>query len=258
MALLHCNFQSHVLQLAVSMDVILPQNPHDEKTGLPLPYVGKHPVLYLLHGLSDDHTIWQRRTSIERYVEGRDLAVVMPAVDRSWYTDMEHGNRYWTYISEELPMIVRGMFPISDKREDTYVAGLSMGGYGAFKLALSHPERFAAAASFSGALDMATRMEDRDEDWQAELYRVFGKPEAMPGSPKDLFALAQQVALAGNSPMLYQWCGVEDFLYEMNGRFREHALALGLNLTYAEGPGGHTWDRWDIQIARFLDMLPLK
>lgn len=93
----------------------------------------KHPTLYLLHGLSDDHTIWLRRTSIERYVASMGLAVVMPAVHRSFYTDMDKGYRYWTFISEELPALARSFFPLSDKREDNFAAGLSMGGYGAFK-----------------------------------------------------------------------------------------------------------------------------
>ncbi len=144
MALIQCDFFSETLQLSTSMNVILPQ-----------PARARYPVLYLLHGLSDDHTTWLRRTSIERYVDPLGLAVVMPAVHRSFYSDMAHGNRYWTFVSRELPALARGFFPISSSRADTFVAGLSMGGYGAFKLALSFPQRFAAAASLSGALDQA-------------------------------------------------------------------------------------------------------
>ena len=111
MALIHCDFFSHVLGLCCSMDVILPQRPvAGEATPEPFP------TLYLLHGLSDDHTIWQRRTSIERYVADLRLAVVMPAVGRSFYTDMAHGLRYWTFVSEELPAICRGLFPLSARR----------------------------------------------------------------------------------------------------------------------------------------------
>jgi len=139
MALLHCNFYSQVLRVAASMDVILP-----ERACLAGARV---PVLYLLHGLSDDHTIWQRRTSIERYAEARQIAVVMPAVGRSFYTDMAAGPAYWTYVSEEIPALASALFPLSDQRRDCCVAGLSMGGYGALKLGLRCPGRFAAAAT---------------------------------------------------------------------------------------------------------------
>ena len=100
------------------------------------------PVLYLLHGLSDDHTAWSRRTSVERYAESAGIAVVMPEVQRSFYTDMVYGLRYFTYIAEELPALCRRLFPLSERREDTFIAGNSMGGYGALKAALRFPERF--------------------------------------------------------------------------------------------------------------------
>ena len=114
------------------------------------------PTLYLLHGMSDDHTAWQRFTAIERHVSHLNLAVVMPTTHLGWYTDMEYGNRYWTYLTQQLPGICRSFFHgMSDKREDTFIAGLSMGGYGAFKAALGAPETFCAGASLSGALDIA-------------------------------------------------------------------------------------------------------
>jgi len=130
MALIHCDFFSEALGLSTSMCVILPE-PARGQIGMPgseRQPSGPHPVLWLLHGLSDDHTIWQRRTSIERYVAERGLAVVMPAVARSFYTDMAHGLPYWTFISEELPAAARSFFPLSPAREDNFVAGLSMGG----------------------------------------------------------------------------------------------------------------------------------
>jgi S-formylglutathione hydrolase FrmB len=254
MALFHCNFFSAVLRLSASIDVILPQ---------PQPGVrreGKLPVLWLLHGLSDDHTIWQRRTSLERYVEQMNLAVVMPAVDRSFYTDMAQGNRYWTYISQELPSLARSFFPLSARREDNFVAGLSMGGYGAFKLALSHPTRYAAAASLSGALHNFAEDAAASEDpaWVAELQRVFGDLTKFTGGPNDVYALATRVAKGKTpAPQLFQCCGTEDFLYEGNLRFKAHAEALGLPLTYEEGPGEHVWSYWDAMIQRVLAWLPL-
>lgn len=258
MALLHCNFWSEVLQLSCSMDVILPE-PKRSPDGEVLTEPRLYPTLYLLHGLSDDHTIWQRRTSIERYVADMGLAVVMPAVDRSFYTDMAAGNRYWTFISAELPELARALFPLSPARKDNFVAGLSMGGYGAFKLALSCPDCFAAAASLSGAVYMAELRRIPDPTLRAEFKRIFGNLRQLPGSRHDLCYLAEQVAASKwrKQLALFQWCGTEDFLYHDNLLFRDHALALGLNLTYSEGPGGHTWDMWDAQIQRVLAWLPL-
>jgi S-formylglutathione hydrolase FrmB len=258
MALLHCNFYSHVLDLNCSMDVILP-DPVRKLDGTLVERTQPSQVLYLLHGLSDDNTIWQRRTSIERYMETYDLAVVMPAVDRSFYTDMAQGNRYWTFISEELPELVQEYFQLSTAREDTFAAGLSMGGYGAFKLALSHPDRFGAAASLSGAVDMAHTADREEPEWVAEKTRIFGPLDKMPGSEMDLLHLAVKLAESAYKDMpLFAWCGTEDFLYEQNLNFRKHANELNLNFTYEEGPGDHMWKYWDDQIQNVLAWLPLR
>ena len=138
-------------------------------------------------------------------MEGLDLAVVMPAVHRSFYTDMAAGNHYWTFISEEVPAVARSFFPLSAARADNYVAGLSMGGYGAFKLALTRPERFAAAASLSGALDIAriARHPDPRRLSPREVKSIFGGSEKVAGSRHDLFHLAKRVsAQRGPRPRL--------------------------------------------------------
>jgi S-formylglutathione hydrolase FrmB len=250
--LLHVHFFSSALGVQSACDVILPQ-----------PAPGERPprrgwaCLWLLHGLSDDHSIWQRRTSIERYVDGRGLAVVMPAVNRSFYADMKHGGRYWTFVSEELPALCRAWFPLSAARADNFVAGLSMGGYGAFKLALRCPDRYAAAASLSGALDMAAI--GNREDLAADARAVFGDPRRVAGSGDDLLFLARKLARSrGPKPRLYQCCGTEDFLYPSNVKFRSLAEKLRLPLTYEDGPGAHTWDYWDRQIQRVLEWLPVR
>lgn len=252
MALIHCDFYSEILNLSCSMVVVLPQRPLPTIHTTPSP---KFPTLYLLHGLSDDHTVWPRRTSIERYAEEKGLAVVMPAVNRSFYTDMVAGPRYWSYISEEVPARARDLFPLSREREDNFVAGLSMGGYGAFKLALRHPERFTAAASLSGALDMANV---HDPVLEPELRLIFGDLDTIAGSDNDLFHLAAQVAQSpGPKPKLFQWCGTEDFLYGFNVKFRDFVQTLPFDYTYSEGPGDHTWSSWDTQIQNVLNWLPL-
>ena len=253
MALLSWNFHSHTLGISASANVILPQTAVEKGKKLP--------VLYLLHGLSDDHTNWQRRTSIERYADPLGLAVVIPAVNRSFYANMAHGPRYWDFISEELPQLARSFFPLSDKRADTFVAGLSMGGYGAFKVALSHPDRYAAAASLSGAVDMARRISNLDQidpNWRAEMEDIFGPLESISGSGNDLFHLIDRLSKRKRRPMLYQWCGTEDFLFEHNERFYKHAKKRDVHVAYSKGSGGHTWDKWDEQIEKVLAWLPIK
>lgn len=258
MALMQCSFFSDTLGVCCSMNVILPQNTRNQigMTGR-AGTQRKHPVLYLLHGMSDDHSIWLRRTSIERYVSDLGLAVVMPAVNRSYYTDMAHGARYWTFISQELPVIAESFFPLSSRREDTFAAGLSMGGYGAFKLALARPEKFAAAASLSGALDPEALAEQLSER-RREHLDTFGT-KSMRRTGDDLYHLARKLAKSGGpKPRLYQCCGQQDFLYPDNVKFRDAARKLKLDLTYEEGPGSHEWGYWDTSIQRVLSWFNLR
>ena len=244
MALFQAHFGSSILGLQCSANVLLPDRRKDPARPLP--------CLWLLHGLSDDHTTWLRQTSIERYVASRQLAVVMPAVDRSFYADMQHGLKYWSYISEELPDLMRQYFPLSSRREDNFAAGLSMGGYGAFKLALNHPERYAAAASLSGVMDFN------------RLWAEPGRKETMTpisskspkGTSSDLLHAATVLTRSRKPrPRLFQWCGTEDFLYQDNLRFRDHARKIKLHVDYSESPGSHAWDKWDEQIQNVLKWL---
>lgn len=257
MILTEANFFSETLGMHATLGVILPQRALVDAQSKRKP---KYRTLTLLHGHSDDHTAWQRWTSIERYVEGLNLAVVMPSAHLSFYTDMVYGGNYWQFISEEVPAVTRDMFPLSAARADNFVAGLSMGGYGAFKLALTHPERYSAAASLSGAVDIREVVKPNDEPesdaWMAEMHHVFGDLGKVPGSENDLFTLAEKVAKDKVKPKLYQCCGTEDFLYADNLRFRDFVQKLPLDLTYAEGPGEHNWAYWDSMIQKVLAWLP--
>ncbi len=271
MILNEVNFFSESLGMRTTLSVILPQPKLADELSSPTPRSANkisqskrkppYRTLFLLHGYSDDHTAWQRWTSIERYVEGMNLAVVMPGVHLSFYSDMAHGGKYWQYISEEVPAVVRELFSLSSERADNFVAGLSMGGYGAFKLALTYPERYAAAASLSGAVDIREEVrahgEPDEEIWLANMRNVFGDLRKVRGSQHDLFKLAEKVARGtGARPRLYQCCGTEDFLHADNLRFRNHLRTLGLDLTYEEGPGEHNWAFWDMMIQDVLAWLP--
>jgi S-formylglutathione hydrolase FrmB len=256
MILNQIHFFSDTLGMLSSMVVLLPRRTLSEMKSKRAP---NFRTLYLLHGHSDDHTAWQRYTSIERYAESLNLAVVMPAVHLSFYNDMAHGLKYWQFISEEVPAVVRDLFSLSAARRDNYVAGLSMGGYGAFKLALTYPERFAAAASLSGALDIREVVDPTgrhsDKAWLEEMRTVFGDLSKVPGSKHDLLTLAKKAARAPVKPRLYVCCGTEDELYPDNVRFRDAVRKMPFDLTYEEGPGEHNWAYWDMMIQRVLEWM---
>ena len=255
MALLRCDVFSDALGLSTSMTAILPQ-PTTTQIGMTGGGAAEPPpVLYLLHGLSDDDTIWLRRTSIERYAAPLGLAVVMPQVHRSFYTDEAYGLRYWTFVSQELPELVGRFFRVSQARADTFVAGLSMGGYGALKLALRQPARFAAAASLSGALDLAGLARSTREEDPMIWRRVFGERRVQ-GSDDDLFALVAR-ADPGALPALHVSCGTEDPLIASNRAFVQACRARGVALSSTFGSGEHEWGHWDARIQDVLAWLPL-
>ena len=253
MAFLEMSFKSDVLDLESHMHVLLPEKRAD------LPQIrlsgedGKCPVLFLLHGLSDGCSAWTRYTAIERYVRQYEIAVVMPEVHRSFYSDMRHGGKYWTFISQELMEKCYEFFPqISRRREDHYAAGLSMGGYGAMKLALRAPEAFCFAGSLSGAVDIPAEFETLREN-DPLMSDIFGTPDLARDSDDDLFALAQRLKDSGQPlPKLFMWCGTEDFLYAFNTRFRDHLRKLGYDLNYSESTGCHLWNYWDREIQNVL------
>ncbi len=240
MALLTCNHKSEKLGKAVALTIIVPDNPKKEKLR----------VLYLLHGLSDDCSAWTRYTSIERYMrQNGDTVVVMPDGQKSFYSDMVYGDKYYSYITEELPEYLKTIFNISGKREDTYIAGLSMGGYGAFKIALSKPQNYAAAASFSGVLDVVPHMKEAGE-WSELGTAIMGQNANPEKSGANLFYLLENGV--SPKPRLLQMCGTEDFLYEDNKKFKNEIEKLDFEYEYEEFPGEHNWDFWDKCIRKAI------
>ena len=225
---------------------------------LPEAATGPFPVLYLLHGLSDDHTIWLRRTALERYLADLPLAVVMPDGGRGFYCDAVAGYAFETALAVELVDRIDRTFPTQAEREGRFVAGLSMGGYGAMKFVLSHPDRFSAGVSHSGALAFGHSYgSDQDDAFGREFGRVLGTDYA--GGPNDLFALAEKRHAEGTLPRLRIDCGVDDFLIESNRAFTTHLTEKGIPHEYAEHPGAHTWTYWDRHIQdslRFFGFTP--
>ena len=251
MAFIQMNFFSGVLGMGVPVNVILPEKIRNTADNTVK-------TLYLLHGLTDDHTAWMRQTSIERYANEYGIAVVMPEVHRSWYTDTADNARYLSYVAEELPRACRGFFRgLSDKREDNMIAGLSMGGYGAMKIALRYPDTFGGCAALSGALDIADLARRFDlGEWRGIFGFDLDSAAQLKGSRHDVFHIVRSHSESGGAfPRLYLWCGEQDRLIECNGRMHELLDSLGVEHIYEHSEGNHSWKWWDLHIQDALRYL---
>lgn len=266
MALVEMTFRSEALNSDQTVTVFLPE-PKDLKLAeRGKPYTENLPVLYLLHGHTDNHTAWLRRSNMEAYLHHSELNMicVCPGMQNFWYTDMVNGWAYFTYMTVELPNFIQTVFRASDKREDRFIAGLSMGGYGALQIALKHPERYAAAASFSGGLDVAHMSVGQSADavTPMEMKAVFGteNPNELIGSSFDLYHTVDEIVDSGKPmPKLYVSCGTADELYGVHLDFCKYLKDKGVPFTQYEKEGlAHEWDFWDSEGRRLIDWLPVQ
>lgn len=217
-------------------------------------------VLYLLHGYSDAHDTFVRNSSLERYLAGSNVMAVMPDGACSFYTDMACGGDYWTYISRELPDKIGKWFHVDSSRENSCVGGISMGGYGAAKLALHRPERFSKAFLFSPVTDMVKLFKEgfnRELDptvptlEDLHLREIFGSLP-VEGGPGDLYHLLSKRAAQGcKLPEFHIYTGTEDFIYEETCRFARTLERQGCLGELVTSPGLHRWSTWD----PFLEMM---
>ena len=263
-----CHYFSLVLGRNVEINVVVPTPEGNEQITargkeLRYDYEKGLPVVYLLHGAYGDNSSWMRFSSIERYAQAHNCIAVMAGVENSFYQDMDHGSQYLTYMTEELPAYITRIFPASKRREDTCIAGFSMGGYGAWYLALTRPDLYAKTASMSGALDIAALYASARKGEVDSPFRwrdCFGDSlDALAGSDRDLFFLLEKQKKAGCLPELYQSCGDQDFLFALNQDVHRRVGEMGIGCEYHEVPGHmHNWDFWDQDIRRILDwMFPL-
>lgn len=264
MALIQVNFFSNTLARTVPMNVVLPvdvMKAPAKSTEEGTPYK----TLYLLHGVFGNYTDWVSRSNIQAWAEERNLAVVMPSGDNMFYVDIPGVHNYYgEFIGRELVEITRKMFHLSTKREDTFIAGLSMGGYGAIRNGLKYHETFGYIAGLSSALIIDSLDQRTDDDTNFLASRsyaegCFGDLSKIAESDKNPKWLAKKlVEEKVEIPNIYLACGEEDFLLEANRDFRDYLQDLGIDFTYEEGPGGHDWDFWNRYIYKVLEWLPLE
>jgi len=243
MAHIRCDFRANALEMNTSMTVVLPE-------GVELSTV---PVLYVFHGLEDNCTGWARYTSIERYARAYNAAVIIPEVQRSYYTDMDCGMKYFTFIHDELPQTCHRLFGLSLKKEQNYVMGLSMGGYGALKCMLQTPERYAGCAAFSAVTDLPDWIENAAAGRKKEWISIFG-PEMKVPEDSELFSLLEKRD-GSELPKVYMACGEGDALYPMNERFAGKLQEKAEPFRFEHWEGIHNWDFWDPASKKAVDFL---
>ncbi len=264
MAYLQMSILSQSLMRTVPVNVILPVDKL-ASPGMPEREDKPYKTLYLLHGVFGSHVDWVNGTNIQRWAEDNNLAVVMPAGENMFYVDQKASHNYYgEYIGKELVELTRKMFPLSKRREDTYIAGLSMGGYGALRNGLKYHETFGCIAGLSVAA-VIDEIEKRTDDvpffLQSRAYAesIFGDLDKVAKSDKNPKWLAQKLAEEkAELPRIYIACGMEDSLREKNQDLQEYLKGLGFDVTYEEGPGAHEWDFWNRYIKKVLDWLPLE
>jgi S-formylglutathione hydrolase FrmB len=261
MALINMEINSECLTRGTAFHVILPENGEGRKNK-----DGKYPVLWLLHGATDDYTMWQRYSSIERYIRKAGIAAVLPNVDNSFYTNIDAG-RYFDFVTDELPKLCQKLFPISADPKDNFVAGMSMGGYGTMKIGFTYPERYAALGIFSSAsfIDLGIEMLPGGIrvplNYVRELVFNTVDLDKAHGTEHDLMLLAKQASESGKPlPKIFAVCGTADGTIKTEKKNIKYLQELDnpYDCLFMESCGFHDFDFWDQWLPVFLQWLPIQ
>lgn len=239
MALIEINFSSESLERHTNVYIIKPDKIDNKNLK----------VLYLLHGYNGDYTNWVRFSNIEKYVSTHNLLVVMPSGYNGFYIDQPGYEQFFTYLTKELPKVIYNTFNFQPERNNTFIAGLSMGGYGAIKAGLSCPELYSKAVGLSSVISLKDLLDKSVGQRKMKLAKYLGdniKQE------DDLYYLSIQTL---NKVELYLVCGTEDFLYNDNNQFHNHLKKINYRHQYVTLPGNHSWQFWDQEIAKALKWL---
>lgn len=257
MAVMNVNYVSKYLKRYVEFKVILPIE--DTKlNGIEPEKPVKYKTIYLLNGFSGDSYSWLYGSRIFKLARDRNLAVVMPAGENSFYADQVNGNLFGKYVGEELVEITRKMFPLSDRREDTFIGGLSMGGYGSLLIGCRFSDTFGGIISLSGPVflpdtPMEKQLIGKLPVPRGFLENIFGDLNTMMDSANNPMTMVLKAYREGKLPRIYMACGTEDYVYDNVCAQRKLFEEEGIQFTYEEGPGEHEWDFWDKYIEKAID-----
>lgn len=264
MAYIQMNVMSESLMRTVNVDVILPVD-KIHFPGMPVREEKPFKTLYLLHGIFGSQVDWINGTKLQRWAEEKDLAVVMPAGENMFYVDQPKAHNYYgEFIGKELVELTRKMFPLSTRREDTFIGGLSMGGYGALRNGLKYSDTFGYLVGLSVA-NMIDGIDQRTDDvdlfFESRSYAevVFGDLSKVEGSDLDIKYLARKMKeKKAEKPKIYLACGTDDRALDGNRSLHECFAANGFDVVFDEDPGNHEWDFWNDHIKKAIDWLPLE
>lgn len=237
--IINIEFLSTVLNSRKHLNIIMPEF-SDMQEG------EKLPLIYCLHGLTGNCNDWLYSGGAKDIFKDYKFIAVFPSADNSFYSNIKYGQKYFDYIAYEVPNYIEKFFPADTTKR--YIAGLSMGGYGALKIAFRNPERFVAAAAFSGVLDIEDACNRLNNDEVlAALIACFGK-ELKVLDEDNLFKLAKRKDI---KMPIYISCGTEDFLYHENVNFVKSNPQL--NIRFITEPGEHEWRLWHKNLAKFME-----
>ena len=248
-ALMHINFYSKVLGKHHYFNIILPEavSHYDTESQNKL-----LPTLMILHGLSSDYNSYLRFTSIERYANDYGIAIILPDGDNSFYANMKYGHSYADHILE-VWNYAHSIFPLSLNRHDNFLAGHSMGGFGAIKTSFEHPELFSKACFMSAATNPEKLLNYEWQDFQ--MANIIGDVSTTRDTELDITTIIEKGILSNNLPDLYIMCGKEDELHSDNLEFVEILRSNGVKLKFEDGPGKHDYAYWDQGIKKALEWM---
>lgn len=256
MAVLNVSYMSYCLKRYVNFKVILPIEDTKTMSSNPADKPEKYKTLYLLHGYSGNSGDWLYGSRIFKIARDRNLAVVMPDGENSFYIDnRETGELYGTYVGEELIKITRKMFPLSEKREDTFLGGLSMGGFGSLLTGSRFAEQYSGIIILSGAFLLDEMKQHKSYPFEARqaLEHLLLNADGSCDKEKDPYIMANEALQKGMLPPIYMACGTEDELYKYSVQMRDALTDVGADVTWDEGQGAHEWTFWDCYIEKAID-----
>lgn len=262
MALIQADFYSLTLSKITNFNIVLPNDIFPDMVAENENYHREMKTLYLLHGYSGNSKDWLFGSQIQELAVKYNLAVVMPSGDNSFYLDAKGtGRAYCQYIGKELIEYIRKTFGLSEKKENTYIGGNSMGGFGAIHTGLTFPNTFERIISLSSAL-IIPNIKNMQEDYKDEIAdfyyytSIFGDLKKIEQSINNPEYLIRKLKEQGERiPPIYMTCGTEDFLLEPNRSFHKFLCNEGIDVQYKESPGMHDWTYWNQHLEASIQWL---
>lgn len=254
MALFNCNFFSKTLGYDTNVNVILPDiNYFDYSNNKKLK------VLYFLHGRGDNGTSLSRYLPLERFSRKYQIAIILPSAEDSYYTNSIYHKNYFDFISQELQQTLTNWFPISKNKQDNYLAGISMGGYGAFKIAFSFPNKFNAVCGIYPVVNLQELVtsvpKEFTKNFENDLIRVFGNYKNINDEHNLLHIYKNNLNKINNNLKIMQYVGKQDFLYDSNKNFYNEIIKLNENIIFDEWNGEHSWEFAEEAILKMFEII---